>query len=280
MKKVEVLLSCYNGSRFLKEQLDSLLGQEGVILNIIVRDDCSTDDTVRILNDYSSKGLLRWYTGENLKPLGSFMHLLLNCEGADYYAFCDQDDVWLPNKLSESVSLMEKDEIEYPDYPIIIHSDMTVVDYQLNVISKSFWDINGIRPDILNDFDHLACYNGVNGCTILMNNKARDLIKNKYFEQKQFIHDVFCALTVAANGGIIDYVDKPLMLYRQHEGNVVGADKITNFRYIKRFGKLFSILRQNYDNYKAVNLIKRISFFKYITLKVKYVFTPKHGIRK
>lgn len=279
MKKIAVLVSTYNGSEYLRQQLDSVISQKDVEVSIVVRDDGSSDGTIEILKEYEKKGLLRWYTGENLKPLGSFMHLLFNSEPADYYAFCDQDDVWLPTKLKDSVALMEKTESTNLGRPIIIHTDMKVVDSELNIICNSFWDCNGIRPDILNNFIDLACYNGVNGCTILMNNCARDLIKLKYFEQTQFIHDVFCALTVSANGGIINYLDEPTLLYRQHLGNVVGADHKIKFRYFKRLRHLFPILINNYNNYIIANKIGHISMFRYIVRKIKYIFTNKHGIR-
>lgn len=279
MSNVAVLLSSFNGGKYLREQLDSLTNQVDVSINIIVRDDGSTDETIDILCEYAEKGLLKWYTGENLKPLGSFMHLLLNCPPADYYAFCDQDDVWLPDKIKDTMALMMKDEKDYPNRPIIIHTDMKVVDSDLNVICDSFWECNGIRPEILNNFKDLACYNGVNGCTILMNNHARNIIKEKYFVQNQFIHDVFCALTVSANGGIIDYLDKQTMLYRQHLGNVVGVDHVTKYRYFKRLKSLIPVVINNYNNYVTVNRIGQISLISYVVHKVKYIFTKKHGIR-
>ena len=94
-KKVLILLSTYNGERYIKEQIESLLKQENVKVSILVRDDGSTDGTINILNEYQKQGKLKWYTGENLKPAKSFMNLVENAPEYEYYAFCDQDDVWL-----------------------------------------------------------------------------------------------------------------------------------------------------------------------------------------
>lgn len=279
MKTIAVLMSTYNGSRYLREQIDSILAQKDVNVRLIVRDDGSDDNTLDILKEYAQSGKLQWYNGENLKPLGSFMHLLFNCPESDYYSFSDQDDVWLTDKLSKSVKRMIDVETSNPDKPIIVHTDMSVVDSELSITSKSFWDNNGIRPDILKTFEMLACYNGVNGCTLLMNNAARNLIKEKYFLQSLFIHDVMCSLIVSANGGIIEYVDEPTLLYRQHEGNVVGADHIQKHYYIKRFKNFFSVIHHNNVNFKMVNKIGRISLPKYIFNKISYIFTKKHGIR-
>lgn len=279
MITVAVLMSSYNGARYIKEQIDSVLAQEGVNVSLVVRDDGSSDNTPDILKQYEKDNKIAWYTGANLKPLGSFMHLLFHCEHADYYAFCDQDDVWLSSKLVDSLKVMQRNEIRTPHAPVIVHTDMTVVDNELNTMNKSFWDCDGIRPDILNNFIDLACYNGVNGCTILMNNQARDLIKEKYFEQTWFIHDVMCSLIVSANGGIIDYVDKPLVLYRQHGGNVVGADKEIKYRYFKRLKIIIPVIRNNFKNFVAVNQIGKVGLFDYLYHKIKYIFTKKHGIR-
>lgn len=279
MKTIAVLMSTYNGSRYLREQIDSILAQKDVNVRLIVRDDGSDDNTLDILKEYAQSGKLQWYNGENLKPLGSFMHLLFNCPESDYYSFSDQDDVWLTDKLSKSVKRMIDVETSNPDKPIIVHTDMSVVDSELSITSKSFWDNNGIRPDILKTFEMLACYNGVNGCTLLMNNAARNLIKEKYFLQSLFIHDVMCSLIVSANGGIIEYVDEPTLLYRQHEGNVVGADNYKRHYYLRRLRKIFFVLHHNYLNYRMVNKISNISLPRYVCNKIGYIFTKKHGLR-
>ncbi len=272
MEKVIVLLSTYNGERYLTEQLESLVAQKDVCAEILVRDDGSKDATIAILDEWQAKGALSWYTSANLGPGKSFIHLLQTAQPGNYYAYCDQDDVWLSNKLRLTMDKMRAVEAENPGKPVIIHTDMNVVDESLNVIHESFWRSSGLRPDVLRTFPYLCTCNSVNGCTIVMNSAARELILEKYVEHDIIIHDVISALTVAYHGGIIDYVDAPTVLYRQHSANVVGAMEYSKARAIKErllsIGKVFS---NNVRLFKDVNKIGRITLFSYLCHKVKYL---------
>ena len=272
MEKVIVLLSTYNGERYLTEQLESLVAQKDVDVEILVRDDGSKDATVAMLDEWQEKGALSWYTSANLGPGKSFIHLLQTAAPGNYYAFCDQDDVWLPEKLSVTMDKMRAVEAENPGKPVIIHTDMNVVDESLNIIHDSFWRSSGLRPDILRTFPYLCTCNSVNGCTIVMNSVARELILEKYVEHDIIIHDVISALTVAYHGGIIDYVETPTVLYRQHSTNVVGAMEYSKARAIKErllsIGKVFS---NNVRLFKDVNKIGKITVFSYLCHKVKYL---------
>ena len=272
MEKVTVLLSTYNGERYLTEQLESLVAQSDVNVEILVRDDGSKDATTAILDEWQERGALSWYTSANLGPGKSFIHLLQTAGPGNYYAYCDQDDVWLPNKLRLTMDKMRAVEAENPGKPVIIHTDMNVVDESLNVIHESFWRSSGLRPDVLRTFPYLCTCNSVNGCTIVMNSAARELILEKYVEHDIIIHDVISALTVAYYGGIIDYVDAPTVLYRQHSSNVVGAMEYSKARAVKErllsIGKVFS---NNVRLFKDVNKIGKITLFSYLCHKVKYL---------
>lgn len=272
IKKVIILLSTYNGEKYLQEQLESLVAQEGVKTEILVRDDGSTDRTRAILDEWQKHGLLKWYSTTNVGCCKSFMNLLKNADDDAYYAFCDQDDVWLPTKLQLTLNKMQATEGDHPDKPIIIHTDMNVVDEKLNIIHKSFWRSSGLRPDILKTFPYLCTCNSVNGCTVLMNARARKLILEKYVEQKTIIHDVISALTVAYYGGIIDYIDTPTMLYRQHSNNVVGAMQYNKAQAVKeRLANIGRVFRKNIDTFQGANKIGRISVFNYLYHKIKYL---------
>ena len=273
MEKVTILLSTYNGEKYLPQQLISLTAQQGVSVDIFVRDDGSKDSTVAILDEWQAKGLLKWYTSANLGPGKSFMHLLQAAASGGYYAFCDQDDVWLPAKLRHTMDKMVAVEAANPGRPVIVHTDMYVVDENLNITHDSFWRSSGLRPDILRTFPYLCACNSVNGCTILMNDAARSLILEKYVEQETIIHDVISALTVAYYGGIIEYIDEPTVLYRQHASNVVGAMQYSKLSAIKRrFMSLGDVYRKNVNTFKGVNKIGKISLFSYICHKIKYLF--------
>ena len=272
MEKVTVLLSTYNGGNYLAEQLDSLVAQQGVDVDILVRDDGSTDNTRELLDKWQEKGALSWYTSENLGPGKSFIHLLKSAAPGGYYAFCDQDDVWLPEKLKLTMEKMLAVEKTNPGKPVIVHTDMYVVDERLNIVHDSFWRSSGLRPDILRTFPYLCVCNSVNGCTIVMNSTARELILEKYVEQELIIHDVISALTVSYYGGIIDYIEAPTVLYRQHSSNVVGAVAYSKGRELRnRFANLVKVLGRNVKVYKAVNRIGRINIFSYLYHKIKYM---------
>ena len=272
MEKVIVLLSTYNGEKYLAEQLESLVAQENVDVEVLVRDDGSKDSTVAILDGWQSNGKLNWYTSANLGPGKSFMDLLVTASAGNYYAFCDQDDVWLPGKLHVTMEKMKSVEAANPGKPVIVHTDMNVVDESLNVIHESFWRSSGLRPDVLRTFPYLCTCNCVNGCTIVMNSAARELILEKYVEHDVIIHDVISALTVACHGGIIDYVDVPTVLYRQHSSNVVGAMAYSKAQAIKeRLSDIGNVISKNIRLFKDVNKIGRITVFSYLYHKIKYL---------
>ena len=133
--KINVLLSTYNGELYIAEQLDSLLRQTVIDnMKIIIRDDGSTDSTLKIIEEYKSKNSnIIFYRGENLKPAKSFWHLLQNCDEADYFAFCDQDDVWDEDKLEVAINQLK----EHDDVPALYFSDARVVDSELNLLSET-----------------------------------------------------------------------------------------------------------------------------------------------
>lgn len=272
MEKVTVLLSTYNGEKYLVQQLKSLVAQCGVDVTVLVRDDGSSDGTVAILDEWQRRGALSWYTSANMGPGKSFMHLLQTASPGAYYAFCDQDDVWLDNKLALTLEKMKTVEAANPGKPVIVHTDMYVVNESLEVMHDSFWRSSGLRPDVLRTFPYLCVCNSVNGCTILMNGAARELIIEKYVEQDSIIHDVISALTVSYYGGIIDYIDTPTVLYRQHSSNVVGAEQYSKGRTIKnKLLSLGTVCKKNVRIFKAVNRIGRIGFFSYLYHKTKYL---------
>ena len=107
MKKVTILLSSFNGEAYLEEQLGSIVAQKDVQTNILVRDDGSSDHTCDILDQWQQKAVLSWYRGENIGPARSFMDLLRQAGDSCYYAFSDQDDYWLSDKLKVAVDKLE-----------------------------------------------------------------------------------------------------------------------------------------------------------------------------
>ena len=146
MKTIEILMATYNGEKYLKEQIESLLNQKNVKISILVRDDCSTDNTQKILEEYQQKGLLKWYTGEKLKAAFGFIDLINNASEAEYYAFCDQDDVWDNDKLDIAIKKLEKFDSQLP---ALYYCGQRLVDENLNFISTFISSFSTIFATLL-----------------------------------------------------------------------------------------------------------------------------------
>lgn len=157
--RVAILLATYNSGKRLRFQLDSLFLQTYKDWILYVHDDGSLDDTLDILAEYANryKGQLRVMEDE-IKGRGaknSFFWLLDNVV-ADYYMFCDHDDIWLPNKIKLSLNALLDIEKEKGNLPICIFSDLALVDGDYNVYNASMWKSAGIKPNILIQRKYLA----------------------------------------------------------------------------------------------------------------------------
>ncbi|MEW4354006.1 glycosyltransferase family 2 protein [Streptococcus pneumoniae] len=217
--KVNILMSTYNGERFLKEQLDSICQQTFRDWTLLIRDDGSSDETRKIITDYCQKDeRIRFINPEdttNLGVIGSF-HALLQHEVADYYFFSDQDDVWLEKKLAIQLAAAKV----YPkEKPLLVYTDLKVVGQDLTVISESM---------IRTQSDHANTQlvqelteNTVTGGVAMINHALAELWtgQEKY---DLLMHDWYLALVASSLGNLV-YIDEPTELYRQHESNVLGA---------------------------------------------------------
>lgn len=231
MSILKILLSTYNGEKYLKQQLDSLLSQTYKNFEIIARDDGSQDKTLEILQSYNISII---DSKENLGAKGSFGALLeyaIQNSASDYFMFCDQDDVWHPEKISRTIEKMQQVEALYPHQAVLVHTDLSVVDRDLRMLHNSFWKYQNIDPtkDSLNG---LILHNTVTGCTTMINRPLAQIVKN--IPQEAIMHDWWISLTASAFGRI-GYVDKPLMFYRQHGANDTGAKNYGWKHIIDRF---------------------------------------------
>ena len=137
MKKVQILLSTYNGEKFVEEQIESLLNQDYQNINILIRDDGSKDQTKSIIKRYKTNypEKISVMDDSNIGVKKSFMKLIEQAsESADYIVFCDQDDYWEPKKISRLVEVMEKEDQEIP---LMYFSKLNIVDSQLNYLRQS-----------------------------------------------------------------------------------------------------------------------------------------------
>lgn len=228
--KVAILLSTYNGHRYIKEQLDSLLAQDYYEISICVRDDGSTDSTVEILREYAAKDDRIILTeGHNLGCAGSFFNLLCSTD-AEIFMFCDQDDIWLSKKVSNAVTALVSAGLERS---LLYHTDLVVVDEALQTLSSSFMVHQGIQIPQAHTLEVLSLQNCVVGCTVAMTAAlVREVKISKELMDGAAMHDWWLALFACCKGTLI-YSQQAEILYRQHGANVSGASRRSWFEGIR-----------------------------------------------
>ncbi|HGC7257221.1 glycosyltransferase family 2 protein [Streptococcus agalactiae] len=227
--KVNILMATYNGEKFLAQQIESIQKQTFKEWNLLIRDDGSSDKTCDIIRNVTAKDSRIRFINENehhnLGVIKSFF-TLVNYEVADFYFFSDQDDVWLPEKLSVS---LEAAKHKASDVPLLVYTDLKVVNQELNILQDSMIRAQSHHANttLLPELTE----NTVTGGTMMINHALAE----KWFTPNDILmHDWFLALLAASLGEII-YLDLPTQLYRQHDNNVLGA---------RTMDKRFKILRE------------------------------------
>ena len=248
--KVAILLATYNGAKFLEEQINSILWQTYKNWFLLIHDDGSTDGTKEILYKYKRKYPSKILIIEDNKRWGSakdnfafLMHFLYkNFNDFHYIMFSDQDDVWLPNKIEVSLKKINELEKKYgTKYPLLVYTDLMVVDENLKPISCSLWKYQKLNPKH-NKLNHLLLQNIVTGCTTLFNKKALELALP--LPKEAIIHDWWLAL-VASTLGYLDFIEVPTVLYRQHAYNETGAK---NWNWLEAIPRIFK--KKEFENLK------------------------------
>lgn len=276
---IAILLGTYNGNLYLREQLDSLYKQTIQDFHIYIRDDGSADETKAIINEYAADYPNITVLNDTKGNVGSKQNfeLLLSFAQADYYMFCDQDDVWLPNKIEVSLARMKQLEQQYGNIPLLVHTDLMVVDGLLNVINDSFWRYSYINPQIVDkNIYYMGISNSVTGCTILMNEKAKEV--SLPFHQHVLMHDAWVALCVMKYGRI-DYITEPTMKYRQHGDNVLGAIKY-HFSIRDKLYSIRTVYRENKEKYLNAHplVYKNILHYLYYKILFSYIIHCKSKV--
>lgn len=223
MKKIEVLLATYNGEKFVREQIYSVLNNfdkiSGYECKILVSDDKSTDKTVQIIKSLQEQEpRILFLDGEKKGGVRSNFYYLLEHADADYVFFCDQDDLWLPDKISVFLERFKSEEVSY-NGPILVHSDLCVADANLSPINVSMFDYQKINKNP--SFVELIVSNSVTGCVMACNRELIEGVKKSQI-QNSIMHDWYIGLYASAFGRIL-FIEKSFILYRQHGGNQVGA---------------------------------------------------------
>lgn len=204
-------MSTYDGETYLEEQVRSILSQDHERLRLRIRDDGSQDATLEVLRGFAEHDpRVVVESGSNLGLPSAFFRLLdTSSDDADLFALADQDDVWLPEKLSRAATALAD-----VDRPALYCARVDVVDARLRVLYSHELPLRG--PS----FANALVQNIALGCTIVLNRPARDLVRGNW-PRDCVMHDAWLYLVLAAMGTVI-YDPRPAVLYRQHANNAVG----------------------------------------------------------
>jgi glycosyltransferase involved in cell wall biosynthesis len=273
INKVVVLLSTYNGGKYLLEQLESIVKQENVGVELIVRDDGSTDNSLEIVKRYTD--LIS--TGENIGYLNSYIKLIQDAPQAKYYALADQDDIWFPEKLSTAIKFIKKYETEKP---ILYSCDR--VELKNGKIykrkKKKFYKNIGFSG-FLNGYQLQAC-------SMVFNYKLKKLIECYTPIGLTCAQDTWLQQVCKVNNGIVIYDKVPHFIYRIHEKNTLGLPK---YRVIKKMRELLSKNKKPFSDIICKNLLEGYSLnmsdeirktcseiARYKERKIKILFNRKY----
>lgn len=221
MKVVDILLATYNGEKYVEELIKSILNQSYKDIRLIISDDNSTDNTLKVIEKLQKEDsrIIVYKQHKNLGVTANFEFLLKKVEN-NYFMFADQDDIWLEDKVKKSVEKLEKDKCD------LVFTNLKIVDENLKVLNRSFWKAKGLNKKIKKhmNFDGLYLNNFVTGCTTICKKKFIKQILPLPKNTEYILYDYWLALVVSKNGKI-GRIDEPQILYRQHKNNAVGAKR-------------------------------------------------------
>lgn len=276
-KQVNVLISTYNGEKYIIDQINSIKNQTYKNIKIYVRDDGSTDSTKEILKDLSKKNEITFFDGDNLRWGRSFMTLLKNsCEG-DYWAFCDQDDIWLPHKIEWAVDWLSK---QNEDVPSLFHSAYYLMDENLSVKIGEY-----VKPKYEFDFRRSLTDCLYQGFSIVINKKMRELMlmgNVNYLSS----HDWWACLLVT-EFGVSKFDNRIASYHRRLDSSMSGGGLKGKIRWFKNVlmnkdsdinivAKEFVRVFEDQADNKNLKLAKMFIIDKYsIINSMKKAFYPK-----
>jgi len=250
-KLVSIAMTTYNGEKFLREQLDSIYNQTYKNIEVVVCDDCSTDSTIKILDEYKHKYSLKYYVNEkNLGYKKNFEKVASLCNG-EFIAFSDQDDIWLIEKIETLVNEINEFSLVYTDAELIDKDGLSLGETKKERFKRMF----NINP--ANNFDEIFSI-GLQGCTALV---KKDIVLKAIPFKNKMPHDLWVGLVASRVDGV-KYVDKCLIKYRLHCDNACGIDKKGfHFSRLKRLLKktlppVYFILRYIYKKIKLKMILQ------------------------
>lgn len=294
---IDILMATYNGERYIEQQLESIINQSETNWRLLIRDDCSQDNTRLIIQRYQIKYPEKIILVPSTEPGGSAMNnffKLLDYAENEYIMFADQDDVWKPDKIALTLNKMHEMETQCgKETPLLVHTDLCVVDETLHTINPSIFAMQDMnyRRDKLNN---LLATNIVTGCTMLFNQSLLKMLNEK--PKTAVMHDLWIAL-VAAAFGKIGFVNKATILYRQHGRNANGTKNVKSLKYIideirdlssisKSLDLHYQQAKEFLDIYKnnlseeQVKLLSGYSEFRQKNWLQRALFLYRHNVKK
>jgi glycosyltransferase involved in cell wall biosynthesis len=272
--RVKVLMSTYNGANFIDEQISSIFCQKGVEVDLIVRDDGSTDDTISILKKWRENHQFDFLQGTRLGPGLSFLNLIKSTNCEEYIALADQDDFWFPDRLSKATQKLS----ELNAFPALYCSNVQFISNDVRNLEVS----NLPNPQ----FPLSIFQNSAMGCTIVLNKKAHEILK-KSSGHKMIMHDWYIFLIILATGKVI-FDTQPTIGYRIHDNQFIGWKRKRRIKTIFSRKVIREVLDQSqsiYDDYEncftptvikafeRLKLVQKAGFLERIRLLLKEDFT-------
>lgn len=232
---VAIMMATYNGEEYVAEQIGSILDQSHTEWALFVRDDGSTDSTSQIIERYAEKSEGRIFVvddpalhgGGSKENFAAILAWVKRNRNFDYFMFCDQDDIWVSNKVETSLRACQIAEGD-GSIPTLVHTDLEAVDKGLGTLGASFIRFRALDPS-KTDLQHLLVQNNVTGCTMLWNKALCDLVD--LTSPAVAMHDWWMSLIASAFGKII-FLDRSTIKYRQHGSNVVGATNVNSISFV------------------------------------------------
>jgi glycosyltransferase involved in cell wall biosynthesis len=295
MYNVDIIISVYNGEKYLKEQLNSIFAQNYQKFKILIRNNGSTDNTDLIINTYKKLYPNKIFIDpckEQILPLYLSFSSLLKYSSSEYVMFSDADDVWLNFKIIKSLDeILKLENLHKPGTPCLVFTDLMIVDKDLNLISKSMFNFQSLKPNRMK-LNYLLSQDIACGNTFIFNRALLNLIYPIPFGAG--MHDIWTSL-VAVTLGKVSYLNESTILYRQHESNICGSNsqykrilyyfkniKLINIKINEKFLLANSFLK-NYNEilpFHEKNLIElfisiqKVGFFKkrYLIIKNKFFY--------
>lgn len=270
---IAILMATYNGEKYLREQIDSILAQTCTDWTLYIQDDGSCDDTTEIIRSYDDVRIVHIDNGYTKQGACLNFMSMLNLIESDYYMFSDQDDVWFKDKVEKEFNRMKEEEALFEEKhpPIIVHTDRTFADASLKVILPSEFNPHHIssaklsrKMRLMVHPSILAIYTIVGGCTMMINHAVKDIV---FPFLNLRMHDSICAMAVANAGGIISTITEPTMYYRIHSSQTCG---VGNNGLLQKFLHLFDSYTRNMRGYYIWKVYGKGGFLRFLYFRVKY----------